>query len=152
MGDGYIWVEMKGHREEEGWISDNFESLRNVGVLSEGSLHVCGGALHITAVVRGILARAIALSNCSNRIQFNVIQVQVTILYLYSVFTWCFVMPGAPIECTKLKCDALKYLRGSSRSRLERLLLHSMPQTSSGRGEIWEACLWSGGREVLCQV
>ena len=55
-------------------------------------------------------------------------------------------MPGAPIECTKLKCDALKYLRGSSRSRLERLLLHSMPQTSSGRGEIWEACLWSGGR------
>ena len=125
MGDGYIWVEMKGHREkEEGWISDNFESLRNVGVLSEGSLHVCGGALHITAVVqvqyststavqvqvqvqvgvlsegslhvcggawhitavvRGILARAIALSNCRNRIQFNVIKVQVTILYSLDV-------------------------------------------------------------------
>ena len=79
---------LKGHREEEeGWISDNFESLRNVGVLYEGSLHVCGGAWHITAVVRGILARAIALSNCRNRIQFNVIKVQVTILYLYSVFT-----------------------------------------------------------------
>ena len=112
---------LKGHREEEeGWISDNFESLRNVGVLSEGSLHVCGGALHITAVVqvqyststavqvqvgvlsegslhvcggawhitavvRGILARAIALSNCRNRIQFNVIKVQVTILYSLDV-------------------------------------------------------------------
>ena len=37
----------------------SFESLRNAGVLSVGSLHVCLGALRVSAVVKGILVRRI---------------------------------------------------------------------------------------------
>ena len=46
------------------WLLDrknriSFESLRNAGVLSVGSLHVCPGALRVSAAVRGILVRRI---------------------------------------------------------------------------------------------
>ena len=44
-------------REGTNWIS--LGSLRNAGVLSVGSLHVCLGALHVSAVVKGILVRRI---------------------------------------------------------------------------------------------
>ena len=43
----------------EGKNRISFESLRNAGVLSVGSLHVCLGALHVSAVVKGILVRRI---------------------------------------------------------------------------------------------
>ena len=50
-------------KDREGRIGINLACLRNVGVLSVGSLHVWGGALHVTAVVREILVHRIAESN-----------------------------------------------------------------------------------------
>ena len=50
-------------KDREGRIGINLACLRNVGVLSVGSLHVWEGALHVTAVVREILVHRIAESN-----------------------------------------------------------------------------------------
>ena len=50
-------------KDREGGIGINLAYLRNVGVLSVGSLHVWGGALHVTALVKPILLHRIAESN-----------------------------------------------------------------------------------------
>ena len=50
-------------KDREGRIGINLACLRNVGVLSVGSLHVWGGALHVAAVVREILVHWSAESN-----------------------------------------------------------------------------------------